>query len=321
MSTSGQSRKRTQSARQVLSNENRADSAAKTQANKDKRQRAATKKKQRSSNDAQADALRDSTNAGTSALSAEQQIALLTARLSSAEERNQTLSDKNRKLKRLARPQTTSTDEEIVPIKKPKGKFNLQEAMGLSDNRQLFTELQAAVHSIALEAKIDFGLNWSQQDPGTVAKILRVAGERHTHLTAKRYPRNWATAAMLQRYINSVRAYRAGKANPSSGVSRRRKRVTKVGRLEAERERNYRSSRRVVVSPPAEDNNEMDVDRPLNNNQDSGPASLFADDDVPRDLSDDSEREDNELERPDEPGSVGNNSSDEGDNQLPVADD
>ncbi|KAJ7700557.1 hypothetical protein B0H16DRAFT_1705625 [Mycena metata] len=183
----------------------------------------------------------------------------------------------------------------MVPIKKPKGKFNLQEAMGLSDNRQLFTELQAAVHSIALEAKIDFGLNWSQQDPGTVAKILRVAGERHTHLNAKRYPRNWATAAMLQRYINS-------KANPSSGVSRRRKRVTKVGRLEAERER-------------------MDVDRPLNNNQDSGPASLFADDDVPRDLSDDSEREDNELERPDEPGSVGSNSSDEGDDQLPVADD
>ncbi|KAJ7093560.1 hypothetical protein C8R44DRAFT_815337 [Mycena epipterygia] len=209
------------------------------------------------------------------------------------------------------------------PTRIPKGKFNLQEAMGLSDNRQLFTELQAAVHSIALEAKIDFELNWSQQDPGIVAKILRVAGECHTHLNAKRYPRNWATASMLQRYINSVRAYRAGKANPSSSVSRRRERVTRVGRLEAERQRRRRNSRPVVVSPPPADNNQMDVDPLLDNNdEESHAASPSAEDDVPRvpgDDSDDSDLKDDGQECPDDESSGIISSGDEGDDELPVA--
>ncbi|KAJ7900556.1 hypothetical protein B0H14DRAFT_2671123 [Mycena olivaceomarginata] len=245
----GAGRTRKPSAAQKKTNENRADDAAKTRENKEKTQRAFARKAQRSNNDARAAALQDATNAAGAgeSLSTEARIAALTDRLKSVTAQNKTLTLKNKKLKKLARPQAASTDKEIISILKPKGKFNLQEAMQLSDNRQLFTELQAGVHSIALEAKIDFDSSWSQQDPGTVAKVLRVAGERHPHLNAKRYPKNWATASMLQTYINSVRAYRSGKANPLSGVSRRRQRLTRVGRREAEATPRRRSSRQ---SPP-----------------------------------------------------------------------
>ncbi|KAJ7809684.1 hypothetical protein B0H13DRAFT_2385108 [Mycena leptocephala] len=58
---------------------------------------------------------------------------------------------------------------------------------------------------------------------------------RHSYLSAKRFPRHWATSTILQRYINSVQAYTSGKDNPTSGVNRRRQRVTNVGRQEAER--------------------------------------------------------------------------------------
>ncbi|KAJ6567758.1 hypothetical protein DFH09DRAFT_1314265 [Mycena vulgaris] len=254
-------RTRNQSAGQKQTNENRATDAAKKRANKEKKEHAAAKKNQRQSNDVEAAALRDSTNtpADESALSADERIALLTARLDSANAKNQALSQKNRRLKKLARPQA-STEEGIVAILKPKGKFNLQEAMGLSDDRKLFTELQSLVHAIAIEAKIDFDVPWSQQDPGKVVKILRVSSERHKHLKEERYPRHWATASILQRYINSVRAYQVGKGNPTSGVSRRRERLTRVGRLEAQRRRGG-PSRRIVLSPPPEEENDgMNVD-------------------------------------------------------------
>ncbi|KAJ7888658.1 hypothetical protein B0H14DRAFT_2562229 [Mycena olivaceomarginata] len=63
--------------------------------------------------------------------------------------------------------------------------------------------------------------------------------QRFPYLTSKRFPRYWATSAMLQRYINSVRGYQSGLKNPDSGVSRRRQRVTKVGQREVEAQRNH----------------------------------------------------------------------------------
>ncbi|KAJ7728045.1 hypothetical protein B0H16DRAFT_1470636 [Mycena metata] len=95
--------------------------------------------------------------------------------------------------------------------------------------------------------------------PTVNSPILRVSAERHPYLTAKRFPPHWATSAILQRLINSVRAYSAGKANPTSGVNRRRQKVTKMGRAEAQRAPRYRVNR-VVASPPLEDENQVGGD-------------------------------------------------------------
>ncbi|KAJ7937870.1 hypothetical protein B0H13DRAFT_1852169 [Mycena leptocephala] len=258
------SRTTTQSSRQRAADENKADDAAKTTAKK-KAQQAVARKEKRSNNNSQAAALRDATNTSGSQsgepLSAEAQIADLTARLKSAKAQVHELDRKNKKLTktvRRARADTTNTNTAIVPIPKPKGKFNIQSAMGLSDNRALFTQLQAGIHGLALEAKIDFGLNWSHQEPSVVAKVLRVAEERHKYLSSERLPPFWATSALLQRYIDSKRAYESGKANPTSGVNRRRERVTNVGRLEAQASRGRRNSR-IVTSPVPEDDQNNDT--------------------------------------------------------------
>ncbi|KAJ7612410.1 hypothetical protein DFH06DRAFT_1345152 [Mycena polygramma] len=241
------------SERQRGANENSADAASKTAGNKKRAADAAARKQKRASNDAQAAALRDTTNGQTAPLSAEAQIAALTAQVAKLDRKNKKLESLHRARARNA----ASVNENIVPIPKPRGKFNIQSAMKLDGNRNLFTELQAGIHALAHEAKINFKLPWSQQNLDTVSKIVRVAAKRHEYLSSDRFPRGWATLSMLQRYINSVRAYKSGKANPTSGVNRRRERVTNIAQVE--RRRNRR-----VMSPPTEDedpnDNQMDVD-------------------------------------------------------------
>ncbi|KAJ7168388.1 hypothetical protein C8R43DRAFT_1121550 [Mycena crocata] len=204
------------SSRQRGADENTADKAAKAAGNKKKAQQAAARKLKRSDNNSQAAALRDTTNTSGSQsepLSAEAQIAALTASLKSAKAKVHELDHKNKKLTktiRRRRAETPNSAGDIVPIPKPRGKFNIQSAMELNDNRPLFTRLQAGIRGLAFEAKIDFGLNWAHQEPAVVAKVLRVAEERHEYLSSKRFPRSWATSAILQRYINSKRAYEFG---------------------------------------------------------------------------------------------------------------
>ncbi|KAJ7291983.1 hypothetical protein C8J57DRAFT_1274328 [Mycena rebaudengoi] len=194
------------SAAQKNTDENRADDAAKRHANKERQQKAASKKAQRASNDNRAEVLQNTTNTVPApVLSADEQIAVLTARLKAADDK-------------------------------------------------------AGVRALAVEAKVDFESKWSAQEPAVIAKVLRVAAERYPYLTARRFPRSWATSAILQRYINNVRTYSSGKMNPDSGVSRRRQKLTKIGRLEANtRMQEHQSSPRRSLSPSAP-NNEMDVD-------------------------------------------------------------
>ncbi|KAJ7218478.1 hypothetical protein GGX14DRAFT_390247 [Mycena pura] len=444
---------------QKNTNENLADAAAKKQQNKDKAARAASRKAKRSSNDAQAEALRDRTNdSGESSLSVDERIARLTARLEASEAKNARLIRKNKKLRHetVASADTSGID----PIAKPRGRFNIQEAIGLAEDRAEFTKLQprgnvtseqisntlpravkssraqplgsaalpasalpetsatdpptfvqsrpvmhpnwatskhapiidedfrlapivdgdfrcagsaatcsfvvdegqprqtrvepeyveislegtsqassvhvvpalfpqmpsseqlaqlldfqhvlqAVVHATAVEGKLDFGLSWSQQDPMTIGKISRVVEERCNYLCAQRFPRHWATQAMLQRYLNSVRGYKSGKENPSSGVSRRRALTTAVGRREAEAQLSRRNPH--VVSSPPDDQEQMDVDRQSDSavdNPDPPAQSLFDDEEEdeeeagdvtgdPRGCADDrsgSEDDDDELE-------------------------
>ncbi|KAJ7164104.1 hypothetical protein C8R46DRAFT_1220613 [Mycena filopes] len=310
------------SARQQQSNENRAQDAAKKQKRKDTGQRSAAKKTKRAGNDVQADALRDTTNnPGNSAVSPEQHIAVLTARLESAEAKNHRLSIKNKKLRRQSAPAAEST--EIVPIPKPKGRFSIQRAMVLGEDKSEFTRTQAVVHALAIEAKVDFDLPWSQQDNATIAKICRVAEERHAYLSAKRFPRHWATQAILQRYINNVRAYNSGKAKPDSGVSRRRERRNTGGRRAAEEHQSPQRS----ISPPFDDD-QMDVDGHVSDpnppgSRDSTPSDKDSDSDnggrwtrdhnvhSDVDVDDDDEYDDDDQE---EGGAVAGN-------ELPLAED
>ncbi|KAJ7717209.1 hypothetical protein B0H16DRAFT_1476231 [Mycena metata] len=55
--------------------------------------------------------------------------------------------------------------------------------MGLAEDRAEFTKLQAVIHALAVEAKLDFELPWSQQEPMTIVKISRVNLSRPRNAT------------------------------------------------------------------------------------------------------------------------------------------
>ncbi|KAK7013516.1 hypothetical protein R3P38DRAFT_3576054 [Favolaschia claudopus] len=312
-------RRTRKSERQQRSDENKADAAAKTAQRKQKNTEAAAKKARRAVNNAQAAALQDATNTRPeqSALSSEEKIAAL-------ENRVEALSRKNKRLsKALRRNEPTTNDEDITAIPKPKErKFNIKSAMGLEDNQRLFTELQALIRTVAIEAKIDFDLPWKDQEPSDVAKVLRVAAGRNSYLSAKRFPRHWATSAILQRYINSVRGYNAGKANPTSGVNRRRQRNTTVGRLELMRRRGVEARRE--TPPPrnavggGENSNvarNEGQSRAQNHNNAEGEEELG-------DENDDDDSDDEDMTPEDEFGDEDNDSSSGSDeNELPMAQD
>ncbi|KAJ6469276.1 hypothetical protein C8R45DRAFT_937683 [Mycena sanguinolenta] len=210
------------------------------------------------------------------------------------------------------------------PPPPPRGKFNIQSAMGLEDDRALFVELQAGIHVLAHEAKVDFDSNWSQQDHSTIAKITRVAEQRHKYLTSKRFLRSWATSAMVQRYLNSVHAYKSGKANPASGVNRRRERVTRIGRLECQR---------AARSTPAGDDDEsnepeeMNVDVQDDHLQEVEEPGICDHNTSSSSSSDEDEPDVINTDSPDTSDDEGNGGNDDdedgtpGDGNLPVAKD
>ncbi|KAJ7238021.1 hypothetical protein C8J57DRAFT_1529011 [Mycena rebaudengoi] len=167
------------------------------------------------------------------------------ARLKAADEKAHALARKNKKLRKSAQSREKEpVDDEITPIPKPRGKFSIQNAMGLEDNRKLYTKLQmrhfptnehsAGIRAAAIEGKVNFEAKWSEQEYGVICKVIRVVDARHPYLTTRRFPRSWATSAILQRYLNNARSYKSGKATPDSGVNRRRVKLTKIGRAEAD---------------------------------------------------------------------------------------
>ncbi|KAF8146843.1 hypothetical protein K438DRAFT_1990128 [Mycena galopus ATCC 62051] len=310
------SQMRKQSQGQQRTNENRADDAAKKRQNKEKAQRAAAKKSKRNENNAQAATLQDATNLSQAMeTSPEEQIASLKARLKSYEVQNNLLSHKNKKLARAVRHQMVPNDDnsEIISIPKLKGKFNIQEAMGLTDDQREFTKLQAGIHVLTVEGKIDFDEPWSKQEPSTVAKLLCVSEKHFPYLTSKRFPQSWATSAMLQRYINSVHGYQSGMKNPNSGVSRRRQHVTKVGQREVEAQRNRLRRSRIITSPDSDDDNQMNVDN-------DGPRESSQGIQVTPPSTD---NDDSNSEDPDDEGnpskSTDNSDDEDDDEELPIA--
>ncbi|KAK7016688.1 hypothetical protein R3P38DRAFT_2991054 [Favolaschia claudopus] len=225
------------------------------------------------------------------------------------------LNRKNKRLSKALRRSKLPTDtdtEDITAIRKPSGKFNIKSAMGLDDNHNLFVELQASIRAIAIEVKIDFNLPWKEQDPGDLAKVLRIAAGRNSYLSAKRFPRHWATQAILHRYINSVRGYTAGKANPRSGVNRRRER--KHDGVEAVRETPppRQNIENAMDSGPSHPTGEKNGD---SGNEDKGNEDSDDEDDEDEDDEDENEYEDEEMladEGEDDEGSDG---------ELPMAQD
>ncbi|KAI0041784.1 hypothetical protein FA95DRAFT_1640036 [Auriscalpium vulgare] len=108
-----------------------------------------------------------------------------------------------------------STDPVEQQIPRPKGYFIikegrlLKEAMGLdvdAASRKVYSRIQQSTRELAIQAQIDFSRTYSQQeDSERVAEFCRIMRDRHTFL--RKYEKDWATRAMLQRHLNGRRHY------------------------------------------------------------------------------------------------------------------
>lgn len=166
-----------------------------------------------------------------------------------------------------------AADEDAPLIDKPKGKYSIQAAMGLGDNRDeykrivvwgvLFTMVSPAEVGFLLLYRASFTTLFVSLILSTlilgaikiqrlsaisivrcvVSKAGRASSSDNAILlvlqAAKREPflqrfrKHWATADLVQQYFQNARGYRNAKLNPNSGVMRRRARLTKVGAHEA----------------------------------------------------------------------------------------
>jgi len=60
--------------------------------------------------------------------------------------------------------------------------FNLQAAMGLEDDYELYATLRRSVRDITAKAGLDCSVVWHRQPKTVVSNIIAVARERHDYL-------------------------------------------------------------------------------------------------------------------------------------------
>ncbi|KAF4586750.1 hypothetical protein EYR40_010765 [Pleurotus pulmonarius] len=110
----------------------------------------------------------------------------------------------------------------ITAIQKPKGEagdtkrgFNLCSAMGLDEDRFLYTDIMRAVRRNAARAGIDYRRLYREQDHDILGKIFKAGRQLFPYLTKDRFPHDWAQAEILKQFLKNSRR---------SGAKRERKR-------------------------------------------------------------------------------------------------
>ncbi|XP_006457053.1 hypothetical protein AGABI2DRAFT_122926 [Agaricus bisporus var. bisporus H97] len=103
---------------------------------------------------------------------------------------------------------STSVNAKVLEkkdIPEPKGKYNIQVAMGLEDNKDAYNDCRAAISEAMLDARIPIHLDWRHQDSVSVARVFSIAKEKEPRLAG--FERNWAIAAIMRTINKNIRSY------------------------------------------------------------------------------------------------------------------
>ncbi|EKM81970.1 hypothetical protein AGABI1DRAFT_105362 [Agaricus bisporus var. burnettii JB137-S8] len=96
---------------------------------------------------------------------------------------------------------------EAKEIPEPRGKYNLQEAMGLKGQKLLYNSCRATVASVMACANLPTDVDWRRQDSIVVADIFSQVKELEPRLAG--FERNWAIAAIVRTINKNKRNYHA----------------------------------------------------------------------------------------------------------------
>ncbi|PPR02546.1 hypothetical protein CVT26_012015 [Gymnopilus dilepis] len=116
-------------------------------------------------------------------------------------------------MKKAFIPVEDADDEVVVErMEKPPGEagtsdgFNLQESMGLKDDKDLYNNIMREVRTqVHLNPKLDPFITFNYQDAGSLANVYRKVTAMYPYLTSDRFPRSWPIAEMTKQYLANWR--------------------------------------------------------------------------------------------------------------------
>ncbi|KAF8205822.1 hypothetical protein K438DRAFT_1964234 [Mycena galopus ATCC 62051] len=104
--------------------------------------------------------------------------------------------------------------DDIVWFEKPPGEagdkkngFVLQDAMGLEDDKDLYSSIQRSMHKAVTRVHLDLTLDYCKQAPEKLGAVYKLMCKDHNYLTQKRFPFNWASAEMVKQYLRNQCRY------------------------------------------------------------------------------------------------------------------
>ncbi|KAJ7236803.1 hypothetical protein C8J57DRAFT_1479121 [Mycena rebaudengoi] len=116
------------------------------------------------------------------------------------------------KLEQAGRAQAGAAEEDVLRLDRPKGEagdrvkgFNLQDAMGLADNNELYDKILRSVRQNVVRVNLDFTADYRNQDAAKIANVFKLTRMAEPYLTRKRFPLDWSTAEMIKQYLRNKR--------------------------------------------------------------------------------------------------------------------
>ncbi|KAF9457720.1 hypothetical protein BDZ94DRAFT_1326070 [Collybia nuda] len=83
--------------------------------------------------------------------------------------------------------------------------YNLQVAMELQDDTELYKAIRCCVCTLVANAGLDPLVFWNRQPSVVISQIIRMAQSQHTYL--KRFHNGWAVQEFIKSHLKNRRAY------------------------------------------------------------------------------------------------------------------
>ncbi|KAF9467060.1 hypothetical protein BDZ94DRAFT_1318888 [Collybia nuda] len=103
---------------------------------------------------------------------------------------------------------TMKQENNLIP-RPPRGVagdgYNLQAAMEIQDDTELYKAIRRCVRTLVGNAGLDPSVIWNRQPSVVISQIIRMAQSQHTYL--KRFHNGWAVQEFIKSHLKNRRAY------------------------------------------------------------------------------------------------------------------
>ncbi|RXW22357.1 hypothetical protein EST38_g3475 [Candolleomyces aberdarensis] len=128
----------------------------------------------------------------------------------------------------IAAAQPLVTQSQVVPLPRPHGQtFNVQSAMGLEDDDELYGSIQRTVRRAVVQAGIDLHSSLRAIPPEKLAAVYKKVRDTHPYMDRRRFPSDWPTLDLMKQYLRNHRKYsrKKGRLGPYNGAAGRANRA------------------------------------------------------------------------------------------------